>query len=262
MNLQMNTAALSLYHARSQAVRVMTEGWVGENLYCPECGHASLSHFPNNRPVADFFCADCGREYELKSGGGAVGRKITDGAYGTMMERITGGGHPGLFVMRYSPVEWQVRDLILVPGHFFVPAIIEKRAPLAASARRAGWIGCNILFSDIPMQGRIPIIAGGAPVPKESVLAQANAAELLALGDVSGRGWLMDVLNCVNRVPSREFTLGEMYAFEAWLRDRHPKNENIRPKIRQQLQLLRDKGFIEFLGRGMYRKTQPPALQA
>ncbi len=38
------------------------------------------------------------------------------------------------------------------------------------------------------------------------------------------------------------------------LQARHPQNNNIRPKIRQQLQVLRDKGVIEFLGRGLYRK--------
>jgi len=32
-------------------------------------------------------------------------------------------------------------------------------------------------------------------------------------------------------------------------------NHNIRPKIRQQLQILRDLGFLEFLGDGSYRLT-------
>ncbi len=30
----------------------------------------------------------------------------------------------------------------------------------------------------------------------------------------------------------------------------HPENRYVRPKIRQQLQILRDLGFVEFLGRG------------
>lgn len=45
------------------------------------------------------------------------------------------------------------------------------------------------------------------------------------------------------------------YAFESWLALRHPKNHNIKPKIRQQLQFLRDKGFVEFLGDGRYKKS-------
>ena len=46
-----------------------------------------------------------------------------------------------------------------------------------------------------------------------------------------------------------------MYQFEDILKVKHPRNNNIRPKIRQQLQFLRDKGFIEFLGDGKYRKV-------
>ena len=32
----------------------------------------------------------------------------------------------------------------------------------------------------------------------------------------------------------------------------HPENRHVRDKIRQQLQVLRDKGFLEFVGRGEY----------
>jgi type II restriction enzyme len=34
----------------------------------------------------------------------------------------------------------------------------------------------------------------------------------------------------------------------------HPANRHVRDKIRQQLQVLRDLGLIEFLGRGGYRQ--------
>ena len=47
-----------------------------------------------------------------------------------------------------------------------------------------------------------------------------------------------------------------MYQFETYLYDRHQGNNNVRPKIRQQLQLLRDRGVIEFLGMGKYRKIK------
>jgi type II restriction enzyme len=33
----------------------------------------------------------------------------------------------------------------------------------------------------------------------------------------------------------------------------HPENNNIKPKIRQQLQFLRDKWYLGFLEKGMYR---------
>jgi 7-cyano-7-deazaguanine synthase len=49
------------------------------------------------------------------------------------------------------------------------------------------------------------------------------------------------------------FTLDEVYAFERHLGDLYPGNQNVKPKIRQQLQYLRDRGFIEFVSRGNYR---------
>jgi type II restriction enzyme len=33
----------------------------------------------------------------------------------------------------------------------------------------------------------------------------------------------------------------------------HPANRHVRDKIRQQLQVLRDLGLLEFVGRGKYR---------
>ncbi|HIT35518.1 MAG TPA: restriction endonuclease, partial [Candidatus Faecousia intestinavium] len=44
------------------------------------------------------------------------------------------------------------------------------------------------------------------------------------------------------------------YAFEEELILKHPDNHNIRAKIRQQLQQLRNRGIILFLGNGQYQK--------
>lgn len=45
-----------------------------------------------------------------------------------------------------------------------------------------------------------------------------------------------------------------MYSFESELRLKYPENNFIKDKIRQQLQYLRDKGFIEFKSPGNYKK--------
>jgi hypothetical protein len=46
----------------------------------------------------------------------------------------------------------------------------------------------------------------------------------------------------------------EMYERDAEFK-KYPKNWHVRDKIRQQLQVFRDKGFLEFLGSGTYRLT-------
>lgn len=242
------------YHSNSQIARVLTERWIKDNMYCPHCGNIHINQFENNRPVADFFCSFCNNEYELKSKNGAFGHKINDGAYETMIERITGNQNPDFLFMSYSKKYNCVNNLILIPKHFFVPDIIEKRKPLSKTARRSGWVGCNILINQVPKQGRISIISNGVITDSKSVIKKVGASSRLIIKDINSRGWIMDILNCVNKLSEIEFSLEEMYSFDRELQKKYPENNNIRPKIRQQLQLLRDKGFIEFLGNGKYRK--------
>ena len=67
------------------------------------------------------------------------------------------------------------------------------------------------------------------------------------------KGWLNDVLTCVRELDKPTFTLEETYSFDTGLQKLHPTNHNVRPKIRQQLQVLRDNGILEFVGPGKYR---------
>ena len=71
---------------------------------------------------------------------------------------------------------------------------------------------------------------------------------------MESRGWILDVLNCIEKIPNKDFTLNEVYKFEDELKLKHPLNNFIKDKIRQQLQYLRDKGFIEFISPGHYKK--------
>ena len=249
----MDNNLVSGYHSGTQIARVLTESWVLQNMYCPHCGNIHINHFENNRPVADFYCPSCLNQYELKSKIGRLGGKINDGAYSTMIERITGNDNPDFFFLSYSKTELQVRDFIFIPKYFFVPEIIEKRKPLPSYARRAGWIGCNILLEKIPEQGRISIISNGTISSLNSVVQKVNKSSKLKVPNIDSRGWLFDVLTCVNNMPDF-FTLEQIYSFVDILKIKHPNNKNIKPKIRQQLQFLRDKGFVEFLGNGRYRK--------
>lgn len=252
LNLSLNEAIK--YHSESQKARVLTENWIENNLYCPHCGNINVKHFPNNKPVADFYCPICNCQYELKSKNGKIGGKINDGAYEKMITRITSNTNPDFLFMSYSMQNMAVEGLIFVPKYFFTPNIIEKRKPLSNTARRAGWIGCNILIDKIPEQGYIHIIKDGIIQQKQTVIEKIKKSSLLITHDINARGWILDILKCVNKINSQEFCLQDIYDFEAELALNHPNNNNIKPKIRQQLQLLRDKGFIEFLGNGRYIK--------
>lgn len=66
------------------------------------------------------------------------------------------------------------------------------------------------------------------------------------------KGWILDIMNCIDSLNKKDFSLEDMYAFEQDLSVIHPENKNIKPKIRQQLQFLRDKGYLEFVEVGKY----------
>lgn len=68
------------------------------------------------------------------------------------------------------------------------------------------------------------------------------------------QGWTMDVLKCVEQIPNDVFRLEDVYAFADVLQTKYPNNKTIKASIRQKLQILRDKGYIEFVGNGKYRK--------
>lgn len=254
MQLSLNFNLATKFKSGSQIARIVTEKWVENNMFCPRCGNIKLNRFENNRPVADFFCENCNHEYELKSKRGPIKTKINDGAYSTMIERITSSQNPDFFFMSYSTQEMIVKDFVVIPKIFFTPSVIEKRKPLSSDAKRTGWVGCNIILSDIPKQGRITIVQNTKILNKDIVIKKFQNAEKLFISDIEKRGWLFDVLLCVNQIQNNEFNLNEIYTFEETLHDKHPLNNNILPKIRQQLQILRDKGFIEFLGNGRYKK--------
>lgn len=262
MNLQMDIGIAEGYKSNSQKMRVITENWVRHNLFCPYCGNANISHFENNRPAADFYCPHCHEEYELKSKSGSIARKVNDGAYETLINRINSVNNPNFFFMSYRKDNMRVKDFIMIPKYFFVPAIIEKRKPLAATARRAGWTGCNIILKEIPQEGRIYIVKDEIEQEKDRIVDKVNKTNFISQYTLDARGWILDILNCVNAIEGRCFTLKQMYQFEEMLALKYPGNHHIKDKIRQQLQVLRDKGIIEFIGGGNYRKkgqsTQQP----
>src|ERR1700738_2171635 len=187
----------SSYSSGSQSARAWTEAWVSASAYCPHSGNAKISAFPNNSPLADFFCVSCNEEFELKSQKGKFGTRVVDGAFKTKCERLAASNNPNLLLMNYDLRSLSVVNLFIVPKHFFVPDIIEERKPLALIARRAGWIGSNILLSRVPASGKIQIVQNGVVRAKDSVLAEWQRTLFLRNESPGPRGWVVDVMEGV-----------------------------------------------------------------
>ena len=98
------------YTSGSQSARAWTERWMRDWVYCPNCGSPRISSFPNNSPVADFFCAACKEEYELKSQRHTFGNKVLDGSFRTKCERLAASNNPNLFLLNYDFKERSVTN--------------------------------------------------------------------------------------------------------------------------------------------------------
>ncbi len=253
MELLLKPEIAENYKSPSQKARVITEKWFEDNMYCPACPSNFLECTPPNEKVVDFVCPDCGERYQMKSMSHSFGFRVMDSAYKPKIDAIKNGTAPNFVFMHYDRNSMAVEDIIVIPKHFVSPEIIEKRKALSPNARRAGWIGSNILLGRLPIDARIGIVNNGFIVPEEIVRKSWKRFSFLREISVSSKGWLTDVLSCVRNLEKAEFTLDEIYSFEDELRKTHPKNKHVKPKIRQQLQILRDKGILKFLGKGEYK---------
>jgi len=230
-------------------------------MYCPACPSETLARSPENTKVVDFSCDSCGAEFQLKSKHGRLSSKVRDAAYEPMIERVLANRSPHFAFLSYSSDTWSVTDLLLVPSQFITPSAIERCPPLSPGARRAGWVGCNILLRNVPTDGRVAAIAECATISPAKVRSAWSKYHWLSHQRAESRGWTADVLRCLRTLGKSEFVLSEMYGFEEELYALHPGNQNVRPKIRQQLQVLRDAGVIIFEGRGRYTIVQAMPAQ-
>ncbi len=258
MDLSLDPSIAASYKSPAQRARVITEHWAAANLFCPACTSDDLEPLPPNTAVADYFCPNCTAKYQLKSKAGSFGGSVANSAYHPKILAIQSGQVPNYAFLRYSRLRWMVVDLFIIPGHFITPAIIEKRPPLSPKARRAGWVGSNILLRALPSEARVAVVSDEQAVPPEDVRSAWSRFAFLGTGESAKGGWGADTLMCVREVQqatgSNEFTLVDFYrTFEDRLRAFHPENRNVQAKIRHQLQVLRDNGILQFIGHGRYR---------
>ncbi|KAA0927377.1 restriction endonuclease [Psychrobacter sp. ANT_H56B] len=252
MNLNFNQSLAKKYKSEPQKIRVLSEDWVAKQSYCPNCNAEPLTAFMNGKPVADFYCSNCNEQYELKSKKAKLSNIINDGAYDTMIERINSEDNPSFFFLTYSQA-LSVNNFLIIPKHFFKPDMIIKRKPLSVTAKRAGWVGCNIDLRKVPESGKVFLVKDQQLIPRDNVTEQFQKTLFLRTQSIDSRGWTLDILQCIDKLEAN-FSLNQVYAFADLLKLKYPENNHIKDKIRQQLQVLRDKGIVEFLGRGHYRK--------
>lgn len=243
------------YKSASQLARRITEPWGAEYLYCCACTSDRLNPEKANAQVSDYLCPKCVERYQLKSHSKKLGGTILGSNYQKMLDAILGNKSPNFFLLHYQLPEWLVRNLLVIPRFAISPSVIIQRNPLSASARRSDWTGYVLNVRLIPDSAKIPLIIEGTEVNRRVVREQyARIAKIETLRPEQ-RGWTLDVLRCVESLPDAAFTNDEVYAFEPELAKLYPGNRHIRDKIRQQLQVLRDRGLLKQVQRGLWQRV-------
>lgn len=244
MDLEMPKALAEPFKSPAQRARSVTEAWGKENLFCPNCSSAHLESTRQGFKAVDYFCPGCSSAFQLKSKSSGFGNRVVDGQYETFVKAMESDQSPNLFLLQYSRFDWTVLHLLLIPNFAIPPSAIEKRNPLGLTARRAGWVGCFIVLTEIPVEARISIVSKGCSASPGKVREAYGKVKPFRDLTFEQRGWTLDVLKVVHGLGKAQFTNQEIYAFSSDLAKRHPQNKHVRDKIRQQLQFLRDKGFL------------------
>jgi len=262
VDLSLDQASVGRYTSKSQIARVSTQNWIARELPCLKCSTRPLQPTAENTKSRDFFCRNCEEPYELKSKSSPFTRWVTNGAYATLLETITAGRTPNLLLLEYDPIERYVTRLQAVHRTLLSPIAVVARKPLSPTARRHGWQGCNIDLGTVAESGRVPIVWNRTILPWPTVVGAWSRFDFMVKIRPESQGWVRDVLACVKSLPDHTFRLEDVYCFERKLAELHPSNQHIRPKIRQQLQILVAQGVVNRVRPGLYELPRAQAQRS
>jgi hypothetical protein len=138
------------YSSKSQMARVLMETWAEMNLYCLSCESDRLKKLPDNTPLADFDCPKCRRQYQLKAKDGRFSGIVPGAEYRTMIAAVRAAKVPEYFLAEYD-TRWSMLVWVrAIPGLKIIEQRVNARNPLRQTAKRKGWIGCNINVQGLP----------------------------------------------------------------------------------------------------------------
>lgn len=258
MKLQLDLSLAEQSKNSSQKMRKVIESWITQNLKCPYCGKSYLIKSLTNHQNADFSCPTCLEGYILKCKNSPIGDKLSVGAYQPMIQTIESLTNPNFLFLEYDARELHIKNLFIVPRYFFCVDTIERRQPLSYPSRRQGWVGCNILFQRIPMEGYIYIVENEVEHSLAEILEKRRQTHFMRNYKPRAREWIIDILNLMQ---DKEFTLEEMCAYAPIMEIRYAGIVNAEDRIRKVLQILRRNEIIAYAGNGKYVKTEKQFTQ-
>ena len=146
-----------LWKSNSRIIGRAAEIYSCEKIKCINCNEINWLECSINEKSKDQICKNCGKKYQIKS------KKITQNSYHTVKKKCelkTIGAEYNAtlksiesqidyIIILYEKITYNILDIIHVQSKDITKDNVIPRKPLTKNARRAGWKGCHLYFTNI-----------------------------------------------------------------------------------------------------------------
>jgi hypothetical protein len=122
-------------------------------LPCPLCKERSLVKYKTNQKSKDVLCEKCGCQIQIKATkhtkNAQASIKLLGAEYRTTLSSVK-ENNVHYLVLLYSVIDdtYTIRDICFIHHNDINESCIIPRNPLSSAAKRAGWQGCMLVFSN------------------------------------------------------------------------------------------------------------------
>ena len=121
-------------------------------MCCPVCNHKALVKYKANQKSKDVKCGNCSCQIQIKATKHTkkqlTSLKLLGAEYKTTCSSIK-ENNVHYLVLLYSVIcdKYTINDIYFIDHTYINESCIVPRNPLSATARRAGWQGCMLVFN-------------------------------------------------------------------------------------------------------------------
>ncbi len=141
----------------SRIVGEASEEYVKNNIKCIRCNNINFEKCKTNEKSKDLICISCNQKYQIKAKCATQKQinsiinkntfKTIGGEYLTTLNNID--QNIDYLIILYEKNSYKIQKILYIRNEYINQQCIIPRNPLSANAKRAGWQGCNIVFSNI-----------------------------------------------------------------------------------------------------------------
>jgi type II restriction enzyme len=146
-----------LWKSNSRIIGRAAEIYSCEKLKCIKCNEMNWLECIVNEKSKDQICKNCGKKYQIKCKNTTEKLynnskknsqfKTIGGEYNTTLKSIE--DEIDYIIILYKDVDYNILDIIHIKSDYITCDNIIPRKPLSDDAKRAGWQGCILYFTNI-----------------------------------------------------------------------------------------------------------------